>query len=161
MRKVWAPVGSRPIASANRCYQWVYLYGFVQPSTGHVEWLILPTVNTELFEIALKEFAKATGASSNKHIAIVLDQAGWHRTKQLKIPEGIHLIFQPAHTPELQPSEHLWPLIREVLANDWIQTLDQLEERLVARCRYLCSQNKIIKGTTFFDWWKQIEEQAQ
>ncbi|MCA1738867.1 MAG: hypothetical protein LC740_08595 [Actinobacteria bacterium] len=49
MRRVWAPVGKRPIARFNRGYKWTYLYGFVQPESGEVYWLILPTVNVELF----------------------------------------------------------------------------------------------------------------
>ena len=58
MRRVWAPVGQRPIARFNRGYKWTYLYGFVCPQSGEVYWLILPTVNVELFSRALQEFAK-------------------------------------------------------------------------------------------------------
>ena len=47
MRRVWAPVGQRPIARFNRGYKWTYLYGFVCPQSGEVYWLILPTVNVE------------------------------------------------------------------------------------------------------------------
>lgn len=55
MRKVWAPVGERPVARFKRGYKWTYLYGFVRPESGEVFWLILPTVNTELFSMALEE----------------------------------------------------------------------------------------------------------
>ena len=58
IRRVWAPVGRRPRARAKRGYEWSYLYGFVRPTTGEVWWLILPTVNKELFSMALGEFAK-------------------------------------------------------------------------------------------------------
>jgi hypothetical protein len=53
IRRVWAPVGKRPVARFNRGYKWTYLYGFVHPESGEVYWLILPTVNTELFSMAL------------------------------------------------------------------------------------------------------------
>ena len=159
-RRVWAPKGQRPKSSSKRRYEWVYVYGFVCPSTGKVQWLILPTVNTELFELALAEFARATGASSEKHIAVVLDQAGWHKAKGLKVPEGIHLIFQPAHSPELQPAEHLWPLLRETVANDWFETIEKLENTLFDRCRYLRTQPDLIRTATHFHWWQQIEDQV-
>src|SRR5215218_9191987 len=58
VRRVWAPVGERPVARFERGYKWTYLYGFVRPESGKVFWLILPTVNTELFSLALGEFAK-------------------------------------------------------------------------------------------------------
>ena len=46
IRRVWAPVRKRPVARFERGYKWrTYLYGFVQPESGQVFWLILPTVN--------------------------------------------------------------------------------------------------------------------
>ena len=29
-----------------------------------------------------------------------VDQAGWHQAKELKVPENIRLIAQPAYSPE-------------------------------------------------------------
>ncbi len=49
LRRVWAPVGKRPVAKVKRGYEWTYLYGFVRPQSGEVFWLILPTVNVKLF----------------------------------------------------------------------------------------------------------------
>ena len=42
-----------------------------------------------------------------------MDQAGWHRSKDLVIPENIRFISQPAYSPELNPAEHIWEEIRE------------------------------------------------
>jgi hypothetical protein len=36
VRRVWARGGERPVAGARRCYEWLYLYGFVRPSTGEL-----------------------------------------------------------------------------------------------------------------------------
>ncbi len=76
MRRVWAPVGRRPTARVKRGYQWTYLYGFVHPERGGVYWLILPTVDTEVFSMALREFAKEVGVGEDKHIVLVVDRAG-------------------------------------------------------------------------------------
>jgi DDE superfamily endonuclease len=112
MRRVWAPVGERPVSRFKRGYKWTYLYGFVHPESGELYWLILPTtVNTELFSMALNEFAKeVVGAAENKRILLVVDQAGWHTGKEVEVPEGIHLAFLPPGSPELQPAERLWSL---------------------------------------------------
>ena len=117
MRRVWAPVGQRPIARFNRGYKWTYLYGFVCPQSGEVYWLILPTVNVELFSMALQQFAKEVGAGEDKHVLVVLDQAGWHTGGEVELPKGIHLEFLPKGSPELQPAERLWPLTNEAIAN--------------------------------------------
>jgi hypothetical protein len=158
VRRVWAPRGIRPQACARRRYEWVYVYAFVHPTTGRVEWLLLPTVNTELFELALNEFAKAVGAGPNCHILLVVDQAGWHMSKKLKVPFGIHLVPLPAYSPELQPAEHLWPLLHEEVANEDLKNMDALEDALVRRCRQLRADYETVHRNTLFDWWAHAAE---
>jgi transposase len=155
MRRVWAPVGQRPAATLKRGYEWTYLYGFVRPTTGEVYWLILPTVNVELFSMALKEFAKEMGAGKDKHVLLVVDQAGWHTGKEVEIPEGIHLEFLPSGSPELQPAERLWPLTNEGVANGLFEEIEEIEEALVERCLELLDQTQTIKCLTNYHWWPQ------
>jgi DDE superfamily endonuclease len=148
MRRVWAPVGQRPIARFNRGYKWTYLYGFVRPRSGGVYWLILPTVNVvELFSMALQEFAKEVGAGEDKHVLVVLevvlDQAGWHTGGEVELPEGIHLEFLPKGSPELQPAERLWPLTNEAIANRLFEEIEEIEEALVKRCIELLEQGDL------------------
>jgi len=107
IRRVWAHKGHRPIIRVQQRYEWLYIYGFVHPESGASQWLLLPTVNVEVFSIALKHFALAIGAGPNLHIMLVLDCAGWHKSGELVIPEGIHLVFLPPYSPELQPCECL------------------------------------------------------
>ena len=134
MRRVWAPVGERPIARLKRGYEWTYLYGFVRPTTGEVYWLILPTVNKELFSMALREFAKEVGAGEDKRIVLVVDQAGWHTSGEVEVPEGIHPQFLPSGSPELMPAERLWPLSNEAIANRLFEEICEVEEALLERC---------------------------
>ena len=72
-------------------YEWLYVYGFVRPATGESFWLVLPTVNKELFSVALREFAEWVGAGEDKRVLLAIDQAGWHTSKDVALPEGIHL----------------------------------------------------------------------
>ena len=43
---------------------------------------------------------------------LVLDQAGWHKAKGLKIPKNITLLHLPAYSPELNPIERLWAYMK-------------------------------------------------
>jgi hypothetical protein len=138
MRRVWAPVGKRPTARFKRGYKWTYLYGFVRPTTGDLFWLILPTVNKELFSVALDEFAKEVGAGEDKRILVVVDQAGWHTSGELEAPEGIDLELLPPGSPELQPAERLWPLTNEAIANGLFEEISEIEQALVERFAYNC-----------------------
>jgi hypothetical protein len=64
-------------------------------------------------------------------IVMQLDQAGWHHSRTLQVPENMRLIAQPAHSPEVNPVEHLWEELREkYLHNLVFLSLDALEERL-------------------------------
>jgi transposase len=155
MRRVWAPVGERPVARFKRGYEWTYNYGFVHPQSGEVFWLILPTVNAELFSLALGEFAKEVGAGKERHIVLVVDKAGWHTAGEVRLPEGIHLEFLPAGSPELQPAERLWPLSNEALANGLFEKIEQIEQTLMHRCVQLLDQAELIEGLTNYHWWPQ------
>jgi hypothetical protein len=87
---VYVPEGEVPIASVNWRFEWLWLYGFVEPQSGQTYWWILPYLNTELFTRVLADFAQAFEVGEQKRILLVLDQAGWHISQRLKIPEGIH-----------------------------------------------------------------------
>jgi transposase len=155
MRKVWALRGERPKAKVHHRYEWTYLYSFVRPSSGEVRWLILPTVNVKVFSLALSHFAREVGASKDKHVLLVLDQAGWHTGKEVEVPEGIHLEFLPARSPELQPAERLWPLSNEGVANRFFENIEELEEALIERCLALCGQPEVIRSYTHYHWWPE------
>jgi len=62
-------------------------------------------------------------------------------------------VFLPAHSPELQPAEHLWPLVHEAMANRRIETLEDLEGLIAERCHALAVDKDTIRSNTFFNWW--------
>jgi transposase len=153
VRRVWASKGHRPLLRVQQRYEWLYIYGFVHPETGASQWFLLPSVNIEVFSIALSHFAQAVDAGSHRPIALVLDQAGWHKSKELVTPEGIHLVFLPPYSPELQPCEHLWPLSNEAIANRRFETLDELQEVQAERCLVLQNTPTEVRQSTLFHWW--------
>lgn len=152
---MWAKKGERPVAKGRRSYQWLYIYGFLHPATGRVFWLFLHTVNTELFNLALKEFAEYAGINKLNQVVLVLDRAGWHTSAKLKLPEGLHLLHLPAYSPELQPVERLWPLVNEAVSNQAFQNVDELEDRLSERTNALDKQNHRIRKLTYYHWWSE------
>src|SRR3954454_21913664 len=82
LRKAWSPIGQRPIVKVHQRHEWTYLYAFARPKSGEVHCLILPTVSTEVFSLALKNFAREVEAGERKRILLVVDQAGWHTAKK-------------------------------------------------------------------------------
>lgn len=153
MRRVWVDEWTTPIAQVNWKFEWLWLYAFVHPDSGQTYWWILPKVNNKLFSQVLADFAAHFKVGTHKRVALVVDQAGWHSSEQVQVPEGIHLIFLPAYSPELQPAERLWTLTNELVANRSFKSLDELEEALVYRCRQLLKCPELIRGLTRYHWW--------
>jgi transposase len=158
IRRVWTKCGQRPQAKSQIRYEWTYIYGFVRPATGETHWLILPHVSKECFEIALQRFAKWVGAGRSKRIILVLDGAGWHKSFAFNAPYGITLMFLPPYSPELQPAEKLWPLLRQAVANRSFDNIEAIEDAIENRCRYLTDHQKIIRAHTLFHWWDTQEQ---
>lgn len=152
-RGVWAPIGQRPIALGHHRFEWLYVAGFVEPLTGKTVWNIAEAISKEMFELMLEDFAKSAGAGRAKRIVLQLDNAGWHGPQNLAVPDGVKLVFQPAHSPELQPAEHLWQFLDEPLANRCFETLQELDMTAGERCVELTSQTEAIRASTLFHWW--------
>ena len=154
VRRVWAPRGEPAIAHVDPRYDWTYVYGFVCPCTGATFWLVLPRVDLAVMALALRAFAAAVGAGRDRRIVLVLDGAGWHQPAQLAVPDGLHLVFLPPYSPELQPAERLWPLTDEPLLNRTFTDVDALSDVLAERCRVLATQTDRVAALTGFWWWK-------
>jgi len=83
-----------------------------------------------------------------------LDNAGWHAPADLRVPDGIRLEFLPPYSPELQPAEHLWPLLDEPLVNRNFANLEDLEATLSSRCRTLTGLPQLVRDHTRFYCWR-------
>jgi hypothetical protein len=152
VRRVWATKGRRPEANGRTKYQWVYVYGFVHPATGRNLELILPAANTDWMGLALAEFARWADPGGEKLLVVLVDNAGWHVAKRLAVPANVVLHRLPPCTPELQPAEPLWPLVREAVANQGFDTLGAMEPVLVDRCRWLIDHPEVVRGAVGFKW---------
>jgi transposase len=62
-------------------------------------------------QVYLDKFAETIGP--DEHVLLVLDQAGWHEAKTLRIPANITLEPLPPRSPELNPVERVWLFLKE------------------------------------------------
>jgi len=151
IRRQWFKIGSRPKAPCQIQYKWIYVYGFVEPASGKTHWLFLPSVNLNLMQMALDSFVKEH-LKEDKIIVLLWDQAGFHQSDNLNIPEGLEVFPLPPYTPELQPAERLWPSLREAIANRWVSSLNKLEVLLSKRIKQLIKTPEVIQKLTGFRW---------
>ena len=114
--------------------------------------MILPRVNAERMSDALAAFAAHADPDRKKVLVVLVDNAGWHTAKRLEVPANVVLHRLPSCTPELQPAEPLWPLVREVVANAGFDDLAGLELPSVERCCWLMDHPEIVRGVVGFHW---------
>ena len=108
-------------------YDWCYLFGAVNPVTGDSSAMLAPTVNTDYMNAHLRFISEHVGA--NRYVVLVLDQAGWHMAKALKVPDNLTLLFLPPYSPELNCTERLWAYLKShYLSNRVFKDYDDLFE---------------------------------
>ncbi len=137
-------------------HAWLYLYAFVRPRTGQTYWLLLPTVSTQAMTLALQELARHSGAGPARQSILVLDQAGWHTSGELVVPDGLHLELLPPYAPELQPAERRWTLTGEAVGNRHVATLDALQAAQAQHCLRLSEQRGRVQAQPQFHWWPTV-----
>ncbi len=156
LRRVWALCGQRPLIAVQQRYEWLYVYGFVQPASGRSFWLLMPSVSTSLFSTALRHFAEFIRKTTHAQVDLVLDNAGWHTSPKVVWPSALRPDFLPPYSPELQPAEHLWRLTDAPLLNRHFPSLDALQTVLAQRCTWLQDQLALIRSATLFPWWSDF-----
>lgn len=73
---------------------------------------------------------------------IVMDGAGWHKSKDLKIPDSISIMYLPPYSPELNPVERLWLHIKQrTIKNKIYDCLDDLENAVCSFVKNISAQN--------------------
>ena len=145
----WFVKGSRTPVKVKLGFQNFYLYSAVDPKSGEDFTLMLPSVNTDCMNVFLSKMAEEV---HNKSIIIVMDGAGWHHSKDLKIPGNIEIIYLPPYSPELNPVERMWLYIKQrTIRNKVYDTLGDLEEVI---CNFLCSKLSptILKSVCCVDY---------
>lgn len=61
---------------------------------------------------------------------IQVDQGRFHSCEFLQVPESVILLFQPAHSPQVNPIERLWKEMKKYLRWQSFDTLDELRAAL-------------------------------
>jgi DDE superfamily endonuclease len=151
-RRVWAPRGQRPMSNGKTEYDWLYVYGFAQPATGRLFTTFLPRVKTDLMSRVLAAFAAWADPANQKLLVVVVDNAGWHVAKKLVIPPNVLLHRLPPCTPELQPIETVWPLVREAVANRPFRGIGHRKRVVRRRCTDLANHPDTVRGRIGFRW---------
>ena len=125
----WARRGTRPRAPRDQRTEWAYIFGAICPAKGKGAGLVMPWCDTDAMAAHLIEISAAVDPGA--HAVLIVDQAGWHLTPKLAIPDNITVLALPPRSPELNPVENVWQFMRD----NWLSNrIFKSYEDIVALC---------------------------
>lgn len=119
--------GIKPIVEYQHIFKTTYLYGSYSPINGDSFVWEINGVDTMIFQAYLESFSKY---KPKEFKIVVIDNAGFHSTKNIKIPENIYLLRIPPYSPELNPCEQVWQYIKNRYKNQRFNSMKELKDWL-------------------------------
>lgn len=119
----------------------------MEPLTGDSFFLEFSHLDTVCFEQFLAKFVQAY--PEDIHI-IQVDQGTFHSCELLDVPDSVILLFQPAHSPQVNPIERLWKEIKKYFRWQSFDALDEL--RAVLKQVLDKMTNSVVASVTGWDF---------
>lgn len=87
------------------------------------------------------------------YLLVVMDRAAWHTGNRLILPQNMRLEWLPPYSPECNPAEHLWDMLREkYFSNRLFRSLDHVEAVLMEALHTFWKLPEKIQTLTLFPW---------
>lgn len=130
-RRAWLPKGKKTILKVNKSLERQNYFGAWNIHSKQEHLIELDWQNTTTIISALEELTKQY---VGKKLMIIWDNAGWHRSKELKSHLGvgnkfshIQLVWLPPYAPDHNPQEHIWKFAKEETKNEATDTFKELK----------------------------------
>jgi len=153
LTRIWAPKGTRPRKVKQQQFISTYIYGAACSATGESFGLVLPYTNTNVMELYLREFSAQI--RPERHVALIIDNAGWHTAKNMDIPDNITLIPLPPYAPELNSMEQVWEWVKSHhLSNSCYKDYDDIVEKSSLAWNEFANNPELVKSICNREWIK-------
>ena len=84
---------------------------------------------------------------------VILDQAGWHTTRKLKVPKNLTMVSLPLACPELNAAENIWQYLRQTyLSNRVFKTYTDILDACQEAWQKLLDETGRIASIATRDW---------
>lgn len=121
---MWVPPEDKdPILLHAPTRKSIALFGAVQIRTGKLVTMTASPFNAETFAAFLRHLMRYR--SKQRKTVLILDNARYHHSADC--PPCLHMDYLPPYSPELNPIERVWKLLRRLrIHNQYFETLEQL-----------------------------------
>ncbi len=135
-RRRWIQKGEQGKVTRNGDHVRMNVSGMVCPRTGQFFALELSHSDTEMFQLLLDEANRHVKLERSRNL-LIMDNASWHKSKSLKWGR-FEPIYLPPYSPDLNPIERLWLLVKAEWFSDFIaKTCEALMDRLDLALRWV------------------------
>jgi transposase len=145
LTRVWARRGTRPRRVRQNQYTFLYVLTALCAGTGGACGLISPVLNAEVINIFLEQFSREL--PSGVHAVLLWDGAGYHTSRDIRVPKNVSLIQLLPYSPELNPVENLWHYLR---SHYWslrvYRGYEELEEAAMSGWREVCLEPELVRS---------------
>jgi transposase len=146
VQRCWCKKGILPAVTQQMVREYTYAFSAVCPETGNIYSLIMPRADSEAMSIFLEELSED---HNDERIILCMDKAGWHTTKQLKVPDNLIVWFLPPYSPELNPVELIWRELRaKYFNNKTFKSLNAVDDHLEFALIDIAKDKDAIKKLT-------------
>ncbi len=115
--------------------------------------LVMPAIGMDCMQYHLDEISK--NIEPGNHAVVIFDRAAWHTTKKLRLPKNLSLLPLPAASPELNPTEQVWQVLRDrYLANRCFKSYDHIVESCCDAWNAFTSGKGAVQQLCSRDWAK-------
>jgi transposase len=135
-RRRWMQKGQKGKVTRNGDHIRMNVSGMVCPRTGQFFALELSHSDGEMFQVFLDEANKEVRLERPRNL-LIMDNASWHKNKRTRWG-AFAPIYLPGYSPDLNPIERLWLLVKAEWFSDFIaKTRQALMDRLDVALRWV------------------------
>jgi len=150
----WAPAPHRPVVNLALIREFRYEHAAVSPWDGCLDFMAAETMNTDTMSRVL---GHVRDAHAHEFLVMVVDGASSHKSQDLEIPQHMAVIRLPPYSPERNPAEHIWNLLRrDSFANRVLDTLDAATQHAERGLTELAANPSAIRQLTSWPWSSAI-----
>jgi transposase len=155
LRAKWAWKGTQPRVRISGANGKRVVFATVNPRTGHR----VVMRGKSMRQAEFQAFLTLVHRRYHGHpLALILDEAGCHvaqGTHRLATKLGIHRLYLPKQSPELNPVDHLWrPVKNKIAANRQYETVDEEAEVVERYIDHLTPVKTLrLAGILAEDFW--------
>jgi len=153
-RACWAPAPYRPTVNLALVREFMYEYAAVSPWDGSLDHMSCEKMNTYNMNRFLRQISTKY---CEEFIVIVLDGASSHKSKDLMVPENVACVLLPPYSPELNPVEQLWNMLRrDYFANRVFDSLDAAINQAEKGLTNMAADKIAMKSLSNWPWINAI-----